>query len=168
MELLLVRHGRAEDRLQFARSGLDDAERPLTAEGRKRTKIAVRGLRRLLPTLQSVVSSPLLRACQTADYLCSSYDLPRQLRPELAPDGDRQALLDWLAAQPNQTPIALVGHEPDLGRFAGWLLAGATAPPFLLLKKGACCLIEMPAPIAPGSGRLRWLLSAQQLRRIGV
>ncbi|MDE2038957.1 MAG: histidine phosphatase family protein [Elusimicrobia bacterium] len=69
MELLLMRHGPAGDSRRWLARGRADAERPLTETGRRKTRRAAEGLARLLPRLDLIASSPLLRARQTADAL---------------------------------------------------------------------------------------------------
>jgi len=60
--------------------------------------------------------------------------------------------------------IALVGHEPDLGKLAGTLLFGA--PSAVALKKAGACAIDFEGAIRPGSGRLCWFLTPRMLRRL--
>ena len=62
--------------------------------------------------------------------------------------------------------MALVGHEPQLGRLAGWLLARADDP-FLELKKAGACLLDLGERPRAGSARLLWMLAPAQLRRLG-
>lgn len=165
MELLFVRHGRAQDREVFARTGEPDERRPLTPDGCKRMKEAARGLRRVLPNLAVVATSPLLRARQSADLLGDAYGLQPQESGVLAPGAKFEEVYAW-AAQQSADLIALVGHEPDLGMLASHLLAGAHES-FLPLKRGACCLIDCGVLPRAGGGKLLWLLTSAQLRRIG-
>ena len=74
MRLLIVRHAIAEDRVAFAATGKDDDERPLTEEGRSRMEQGARGLRQLVPALDLVATSPLVRAVQTAEILAGAYE----------------------------------------------------------------------------------------------
>jgi phosphohistidine phosphatase len=62
--------------------------------------------------------------------------------------------------------VALVGHEPHLGKLASWLLA-RTSTPFLQLKKGGACLLDLGARPRAGEARMVWLLTPAQLRRLG-
>ena len=75
-------------------------------------------------------------------------------------------MLLWLRAQPADATLALVGHEPDLGQLAGWLLSGRKTG-FVQFKKGAAALIEFSGAPAAGKGTLAWLLTAAQLGEIG-
>ena len=68
MDLLIVRHGVAEDKEAFAETGKSDDERPLTDKGRKKMKRVSRGLRAIIPDIGLLVTSPLARAHETADF----------------------------------------------------------------------------------------------------
>jgi phosphohistidine phosphatase len=162
MQLVLIRHARAEERTLFKR----DRTRALTQDGRRRMRKAVRGLRALLPGLTQIATSPLVRARQTAEIVAAAYDgVDVVTLPALSPGTAPRALLDWLRTQPNDAVLALVGHEPDLGQLASWLLVGRPAG-FVQFKKGAAALIEFAAVPAAGKGTLTWLLTAAQLAEI--
>jgi phosphohistidine phosphatase len=164
MRLLLVRHAAAVDRLAFEGS---DADRPLTPEGARRFRRAARALAARLPDLEAVVSSPLLRARQTADLLAAGL----AGRPErvdlgaLEPGARPAAALAWLRTRRELQSVALVGHEPHLSRLEAWLLA-ARERPLAVFKKGGAALIEIPGRIAAGRGELQWHLTASQLREL--
>lgn len=166
LELLLVRHGRAEEREVFARTGRADTERPLTDEGRERMAAGARGLRRVYPELEQVVTSPLVRAQQTAAFLAHVYGINPLEDARLAPGMVAEELLVWLRTL-GARRIALVGHEPDLGLFAAWLLAGP-GHEFAPLKKGAATLIRLEHAAGMGEGRLQWALTPKQLRWLGA
>jgi phosphohistidine phosphatase len=167
VNLLLVRHAIAMNREDFAPTGKPDTERPLTADGLQKMRKIARGLAQLVPTIDLLASSPLVRAQQTAEVLAEAYG---RLRTEevkaLAPGEGAAAFLDWLRRQRAAATIAGVGHEPDLGLLASWLLASARAP-FIELKKGAACLLEFDGPPKAGGAILRWALTPSQLRRMG-
>ncbi len=166
MQILLVRHAIAEEREDFARLGLDDDERPLSEQGRRRMRAAVAGLARVLPALERIGSSPLVRAEQTADLLAGGFPRARrETLPWMAPGGDRTALLAWLDGPDDET-CAVVGHEPDMGELAGWLLSGRPLP-FVEFKKGAACLLEFDGAPRAGEATLRWHLAPRQLRLLG-
>jgi phosphohistidine phosphatase len=113
MRLLLIRHGIAETREDFARTGEGDDLRPLTRAGRRKMRRAARGLRELVPAIDTLLTSPLVRARQTADIVARVYGGPapwelEALRPERPPD----ELLHWLRAQPGMPHEAPSGGEP--------------------------------------------------------
>jgi phosphohistidine phosphatase len=165
MKLLLVRHGKAEDRSLFTFSAKKDALRALTESGRRDMRKATKGLRKIAPDIDLVATSPLVRARQTAEIVADIFGAPAPLEQSLlSPGSDPAALLDWLERQ-SADVVALVGHEPDLGQFACLLLSGKTASS-LTFKKGACALIEFVAKPIPGRGTLSWLLQPGQLRKL--
>jgi len=128
---------------------------------------AAHGLHTLLPGLTQIATSPLLRARQTAEIVAADYtDVEVVNLPALSPGTAPRAVLDWLRTQPPEALLALVGHEPDLGQLASWLLAGKPSG-FVQFKKGAAALIEFAGAPAAGKGTLTWLLTAAQLAEIG-
>jgi phosphohistidine phosphatase len=159
MKVVLIRHARAEPRRLLQR----DRSRALTADGRRRQRQASQGLKRVVPKINCLASSPLLRARQTSEILAAEYPgATRATLAELAPGGAPRMFVEWTRRQSPQAVLAVVGHEPDLGRLAGWLLTGRQAS-FLAFKKGAAALIEFDAAPRAGGGTLRWLLTAGQL-----
>ncbi len=168
MKLLLIRHAVAEDRDEYqARTqGAPDSERPLLDIGRKKMRKAANRLRSQAPGIDLLASSALVRARETADIIARAYGELRILeRNDLAPDSAPDSLLAWLREQPAAATVALVGHEPDLGRLAGLLLTGVPQS-LLVLRKGGVALIDFSQPVAPGTGVLQWLLTSGQLRSL--
>jgi phosphohistidine phosphatase len=163
MKIVLIRHARAAPRRLLQR----DRTRALTADGRRRQRKAVKGLKVVLPEITQLVSSPLLRARETMDILAAEYpDATRETLVDLAPGGALRGFMEWSRQQSPQATVAVVGHEPDIGRLAGWLLTGRQAG-FIAFKKGAAALIEFDAAPRAGGGTLRWLLTAGQLADLG-
>jgi phosphohistidine phosphatase len=168
VRLLVIRHAIAEDRATFARSHKDDAARPLTPEGRSKMARGAMGLRVVVPELDRLASSPLRRAIETADIIAKAYDDLRVERvPELAPGTGVDRFIGWLGAQPGTGTLAVVGHEPDLSKIICALVADA-ANPFLELRKGSACLLELSGPVKCGAATLDWLLGPKHLRRVGA
>lgn len=158
MELILVRHGIAEERDEW--SGSDDT-RPLTREGRTRMEQASAGLRRVLPYFDAIYSSPLTRARQTAEILLDAYKVSLnrlELSEDLRPEADPKKFLSTLDYSLNH--ILAVGHEPHLGYLAG-LIVGSNRP--LPFKKGGIGCFELSSP---PHGRLVWFLPPRLLRGI--
>lgn len=167
MFVLIIRHAKAEPRTVLGSIGKKDATRPLTDTGRKDMRKAAKGLRTLVPEIDVIAASPLVRAQETAAIISERYDaMPVTELAPLAPGGAKQAVLDWLRDQPESATIALVGHEPDLGILASWLLSGRQES-FISFKKGAGCLIELTDRPEAGAGRLAWLLPPAALRKHG-
>jgi phosphohistidine phosphatase len=166
MDLLVVRHAVAEDRETFAETGRDDAERPTTEAGRRKFKRGARGLRRLVPAIDRLATSPLVRAVETAEILQKLYLVPDAARvPELTPNSDPAALLRWLRRQPRGGVVAVVGHEPHLSGVVEHLLVGRRSG-FIGLKKGGACLLALGDAPKAGGAHLQWLVTAAQLRRL--
>lgn len=166
-ELLVVRHGIAEDADVASAAGRNDARRRLTRQGEQRMRLAAEGLRRIMPRLDVLASSPLVRAVQTADILAAAYSSARRLEEEaLRPDAEPAAALAWLRSRPAEERIAVVGHEPCLSRLISQALAGG-AGQFVSMKKGAACLLAFPGPVRVGAARLVWLLPPKVLRALG-
>jgi phosphohistidine phosphatase len=166
MQLLLIRHGIAEEAEASAAAGVADHERPLTDAGRKKMRKGANRLRSQLNRLDLVACSQLRRARETAEIVSRAFgDIPLIERADLAPDAPLDELLAWLATPPTAGALALVGHDPQLSRLAGLLLA-ATPRPLISLKRGGMALINFPDPVQPGAGVLWWALTPGQLRSL--
>jgi phosphohistidine phosphatase len=167
VQVLVVRHAVAEERETFAATGKDDAERPLTEQGRRKFRKSALGLRRLVPALDALATSALVRAVQTADILAKVYGVGEVSRlRELEPEARPAALLPWLHAQRHRAVVAVVGHEPHLSSLAERLLTGGGRE-FVELKKGGACLIDLGEGPRSGRAALLWLLTPGQLRKLG-
>ncbi len=163
MDLILVRHAIAFER-DPARWP-DDRERPLTRNGEERFRKAARGLERLFPSVDVVLSSPLTRAWQTAQILKEEAAWPAPVEcEELEPDRKPAEMFDILRSRSNG-PVALVGHEPHLGELISLLLTGADDGAAFELRKGGVARLELEKPM-PGEGVLRWLMPPKILRAI--
>jgi phosphohistidine phosphatase len=167
VRLLAVRHAIAEEREIFAATGGSEDLRPLTDRGRERMQEGARGLVRLVSRLTVLATSPYTRAEETAGILSAAFG---GIEPEpldlLRPEGDFRALSDWLRGLARNDTVAIVGHEPHLSGFVCYLLTGRDGP-FLELKKGGACLLELSDPVRPGAAVLRWSLAPNHLRKIG-
>ena len=166
MRLLVIRHGLAGDRDEFAFTGRPDAERPLTKDGREKMRRGARGLARIVDDVSLIATSPLTRAVQTAEIVADEMggmDLTiiDALAPEHAPDG----LLPWLRSHDADATIAVVGHDPHLAFLVGWLLTGRHES-FVDIRKGAAVLLDFEDPPAAGGATLLWALTAKHLRML--
>jgi phosphohistidine phosphatase len=163
MQLLVIRHGRAEDREAFATAGRPDAQRPLTPKGIRRMKKAARGLRLLTPHIDLLASSRLTRAAETAQIVADAYGgMERKERGELAPGASAEQLINWLADQANENTVCIVGHEPDLSGLLDMLLAAESKRP-RKLKKGSATLVQFGAEVARSAGTVKWHRTAREL-----
>jgi len=164
MRIILFRHGPAGER--DPEQWPDDRLRPLTPKGIERTRRAARGLLRLEGRPRVVLTSPLERCVRTARILAAEARLDGgvEMLDALAPRASWRDVLRRLAEERADASIALVGHEPDLGKLAGVLLFGA--PHALPIKKAGACSIEFEDTVTPGAGRLRWFLHPRALAGI--
>lgn len=164
IEVYLVRHGVAGER---GPAFPDDRLRPLTDEGVTRFRHVVRGLAAMDVALDVVLTSPLVRARQTAELLVAG--LPGRPRLDtleaLAPGGRLPLILEAILqhSRQRQHHLALVGHEPDLGELAARLLGTRGRVQF---KKGSVCCIELEGRLAAGPGTLLWHCPPRVLRRL--
>ena len=163
IELYFFRHGIAVDRDESG--ALADEDRPLTDEGKQKTKLAAKGFKRLGIEVDRILSSPWLRAVETADIVAQVMSLEVAELPELAGDRSVEELLSSLTKQRDQR-LMLVGHEPLLGNTVGRLLCNG-AEFRIDLKKSGVCAVQLDAlpPRAPAT--LLWLLTSRQLRLMG-
>src|SRR6185503_9767904 len=140
MKCVLFRHGIAAERDEWDGP---DGDRPLTERGAKRVAQAAAGLSRLDVQPTHVLSSPLIRAIETAKIAHRSLRVRTAVRivDALLPDAPPDRLLSLLHDLPAESCVLCVVHEPHLGMVAGVMLAGkpSTAFPF---KKAGACLIE--------------------------
>jgi phosphohistidine phosphatase len=161
-ELYFVRHGLAEER---GEAWPDDTKRPLSGEGVSRMRKGARGLAHLNVSVEVVLTSPLVRARQTAEILAGELE-PRPSRvnvDSLAPDGTYAAVVADLEKHARKTRIALVGHEPMLGELAARLI-GSRHP--FEFKKGGVCRIDVEDLPPAGPADLRWMLTPKMLRAL--
>jgi phosphohistidine phosphatase len=165
MDVYLVRHAIAEDR--DSERWPDDAERPLTRDGIERFQRAAAGLRRVAPGVDTQLSSPYVRARQTAEIL---HDVTGWPEPEfseaLEAVSPPAAAVEVLKSVDANVTLALVGHEPFLSSLASLLLAGNDAAVSFELKKGGVICLAFPGTCKPGAAVLRWHATPKLLRRL--
>jgi phosphohistidine phosphatase len=166
MNLLIIRHGIAEDRDAFAATGKSDDLRPLTPEGRTKMAHAAEGLKEIAPDISLLATSPYVRAHETADIVAHVYGIEvRSTTEALTPDASFDEFLEWLGDRSERTNIAIVGHEPHLSKLASWLMFGKKDS-HLELKKGGACMLAFDDAAAPGAATLEWLLQPSHLRAL--
>lgn len=162
IDVYLIRHGIAADPADYQQ----DRDRPLVAKGRKKTAAVAQRLREIGLHFDEMLTSPLVRAQQTAEILLER-GLTSQLTvtESLSPDGEFQDWLDWLKTwqSPEHRTVALVGHQPDLGQWAERLIWG-DAQQKLVLKKAGIIGVTVPDNIDPvGNSVLFWLTPPRYL-----
>ena len=162
MNVVFLRHGPA---VPSGTSGVAEEDRPLTEEGRQKTKRAARGIARLDIGIDEILTSPLPRARETAEILADALHLgaPR-VSDLLLPDVPARRLLEALGERKAETP-ALVGHEPSLSRAAAYLI-GAEGKDALELKKSGLAVVALRSLSPRPEGLLKLLLTPAALRAL--
>jgi phosphohistidine phosphatase len=162
MLLLIVRHAIAVPR---GTPGLSDADRALTPDGKERFRAAAAGLARLIERPDVLLSSPLLRARQTADIAAEAWGKIEPEETDVLAGGtfDEQARV--LDRYPASATVVVVGHEPDVSDLLGRLV-GSGEEDRLTFKKGGAALVDVPGRLREG-GRLLWFLPPKVLRKLG-
>lgn len=161
MDLYVIRHA---DAAPLGEGGITrDSDRPLTKKGEEQAKRLATGFQNQGIRLGMVLTSPLVRARQTAEGMLQAWPNPApELRvcEELAPGGKRRKLSRFLR-ELGSNPVALVGHQPDLGEFVAWLIGSKKAE--LDLAKGGIAFVLCEREPGKGRGRLAWLVTPEWL-----
>lgn len=164
MNLFLLRHGIAMDR--DPHSFPDDALRSLTLKGEDRVRMSCAAMQALELSFDAILSSPFLRARQTAEIVASALGLRKQMgfRDELTPAGDPKALLRFInRMQPVPENLLLVGHEPYLSELLSVLISGQPGAAIDLKKNGLAKLEVAERLKYDRCATLNWLLTPRQL-----
>ena len=157
--LYLIRHAIAAERGdQYP----DDAERPLTDQGMSRFRKAARGLVEVGVEVDLILTSPFVRARQTADILSEQLrgNPPVVETATLVPGASHADLVAELANHAKRSALAIVGHEPGIGTTAARLVGARGTIEF---KKGAVCRIDVGSLPPAGPGRLVWFAPPKML-----
>ena len=158
MDLMLLRHGHAED---FKPAG--DAARALTERGVKHSRRAGRVLRLLDARPEVVLTSPRTRCVETAEAFCDAAEMPGPVIQAWINCGMSPATaLSELSAFRDFGRVMLVGHEPDLSGLVEYLL-GVGGGAAIDVKKGA--LVELDMPLSGRGTTLRCLVPPKLMRR---
>jgi phosphohistidine phosphatase len=153
MRLLLIRHAIAAP---LATPNTRDDDRPLTPRGERRFRHVAEGLARLSPPPRAILTSPLLRARQTAELAAQAWGHPHpRVLPALA-TGDPHELRHAMATFDDDDTLVLVGHESWISQLTARLLGARSGRGFRFRKGGVAC-IEVTRG-APYRGRLLWFL----------
>jgi len=159
-----IRHGIAEE----AQAGVEDAFRALTDEGRKRCRKIARQLKDMGWKWDLLLTSPLVRARQTAEiFFDENLAEALEVFEPLAPDGSFADLVRWQAERDPFTSLALVGHQPDLSL---WIQAAIglqpASPQAITLKKAGLAQVRFAeGRIDYCQGSLTLLLSPKVILR---
>ncbi len=161
MRLLIVRHAQAAP---AGVRGVSDDDRPLTKDGTADFARVAGVLARIALRPGVVLTSPLLRARQTAEIACKAWR-PRVQRVEVVPalaQSDAASVTRCLARHRHAPLVMVVGHEPGVSTLLAHLL-GAKSPSGLAFKKGGAALVETADPRVRGSAELIWFLPPKVL-----
>ena len=158
MKLILVRHGAAIERGE----GVTEFNRYLTPEGRAFFRTTARTMRDQGMAPDLIITSPLVRAVQTADILAETlaYDGPLLAEDLLAPGCSLAAIMPLLDRYRDASELVLVGHEPDLGSMIEELLGLRHG---FALKKGRGVKLTVRLSELHGVARFKWLASGGKL-----
>jgi len=162
MELLIVRHAIACAR--DPKRWRDDGERPLSPVGLRQSRKAAAGLKQFSKAPDRLLTSPLVRARQTARILTDIAGWPRAEEvSELLPGGAPLAVLTLLGRDPSKR-VAVVGHEPGLGELLTACLVGEDGALTVDMKKNAVACVSFDGAPSPGRAVLKWLATPRMLR----
>jgi phosphohistidine phosphatase len=165
MQLYIVRHGIAIDREEP--KSPPDPDRYLTEEGIEKTKQVAKGIAALGATADLLMSSPYVRAMQTAEIFADALEYPKQKirRTDLLLPGSEASLFyRELAKDKQSSTIFCFGHAPHLDDLIAVGLGSKN--PVTALKKAGVALLELKR-VSPPSGELVWLATPKLLRRAG-
>jgi len=162
MTLTIVRHAIA---VPAGTEGISDEERPLTKKGRRRFAKAARGLAQICGRPDVLLTSPLLRARETADIAAEAWGGPTPtLEPVLA-HGRADDIIAMLARYAPDQQVVIVGHEPTVSALLARVLGSPEGERFAF-RKGGVARVDVPGVPAEG-GRLEWFMRPKLLRALG-
>lgn len=162
MDLFILRHGEAGQRSITSRN---DSKRPLTINGKKEVEEISRGLKVLGIEFDYVLTSPLLRAKQTAEIVSKNVKCKNQIKDldELKPEGNKLQLYNNLSGLKQDSTVLIVGHEPYLSELIGEAISESHCR--VDLKKAGLARIRTTAILPKIQGELRWLLTPKHLKK---
>lgn len=151
VELYFLRHGIAAEPDEWRGS---DFDRPLTSEGRTRMGREAKSISKLDLDLDCILTSPLVRAKQTAQIVADVIKMSDRLVDDarLGPNFAIELLADILSERVKANAMMLVGHDPTMTKTIGRLVGGARID----LKKGGLALVRLP-DLPSLNGELLWL-----------
>ena len=162
MEIYILRHGVAAER--GTPGYKKDSDRPLTKEGEDKMHQIAEAILGMELKFDLILSSPYIRAAQTAQIVANELDEEVTFTDALIPEGNP---LDLIAEINDEKPqrLLLVGHEPDLSRLASVLITGGSDA-VIELKKGGLCKLTSDKLTFGQCATLNWLLTPRLLRSL--
>lgn len=159
-----MRHGAAEG----SESGKPDEERHLTPEGKKAILNSLPGIQKLIGSLDFILTSPLLRAVDTANIVANHFDCTGFIveSANLSTPEKESAVAGELNKLIGKENILVVGHMPYLGRLCRYLVKDMEEEPDF--KKGSLARIYIKGFPGYGEGVLRWIMTSEELKNAGA
>lgn len=161
MRLLIVRHAIA---VPHGTPEVPEDARPLTPGGARRFREAALGLARICRRPDVLLTSPLVRARQTAEIAAEAWGHVKVREEAALAGGSFEKIASALDKHSDKKLVAIFGHEPDVSGIVARLL-GTSASERLTFKKGAAALLDVPGRMADG-GALIWYVPPRVLRSI--
>jgi phosphohistidine phosphatase len=160
MNLYIIRHGDAE-RIS---EDVNDFNRKLTSKGESILKSAVKKWKVIIPSLDYIISSPYLRAVQTAEIIASEYNLLDKLikNDKLSSGCRTEDVVDTINSYDGKN-IAIVGHEPDCSNHISKFISSSVA--FISFKKGAIAKIIFNNKAVLSRGILEFLIPPEIFKK---
>lgn len=162
MDLLVLRHGEAGRRSSMQ----GDSKRLLTAEGLQEIADLSNGLKALDVKFDHILTSPLLRAKNTAEIVAKSLKFKGKIEEldDLKPEGNRLKFYSILSKLKQDSVVLVVGHEPYLSTMIGEAISQSDCR--INLKKAGLARIRVLSTLPKIKGELRWLLTPKHLKKI--
>jgi len=164
MNIFILRHGIA---VEPGTPGFEnDADRPLIPKGERRLRSAASAMKKLELSFDLILSSPFVRARQTAEIVAGELKLKKRIEffDGLLPGGNPRALIHALnELKPAPENVLLVGHEPYLSWLISLLVSGGADAAAIEMKKGGLCKLEVGELRLGQCARLAWLLTPSQM-----
>jgi phosphohistidine phosphatase len=160
VDLFILRHGKAGQ----SSDNPNDGTRALTDEGRNEIRDVARWMRSKKFRFDVIATSPLTRACETAEIVARSLGQKDRLEiwEELAPGGDPDTICGHVAQYSRDATVIIVGHEPSLSFLIGRIITGGGTASLVLAKGGMAKIRDFSYDNRP-SGDLQWLLTPRQM-----
>jgi phosphohistidine phosphatase len=167
MDLYILRHGIA---VEPGTPGYEnDADRPLTSEGERKLRQIADAMEAMELSFDRIISSPYLRARQTAEIVAEALDARKRLElsDTLTPGGSMRRLVELLhRLKPSPDSVLLVGHEPYLSGLISLLVTGQETSA-VVMKKGGLCKLATDSLKHGRCAALQWLLTPKQMALMG-
>jgi len=160
MLIYFLRHGDASSNHNY-----HDSERPLTDLGHKQAESVGKFLQQSGTHINTILTSPLIRACETGADIQAFINAPRVEKTEYLVNGSNTQKLFRQITELDVESVLLVGHEPFLSETIS-LLIGGNEKANIEMKKCSLALVEIPESIYPGTGILKQLTHVKTINQI--